>query len=341
MHMNITMKPIRILFLILSIISLYAHYLINESSELQFILYEDMKQADYKESSTARFESANFDFPNLSLSVIPIKSLVARYYFLAGEFNKALEYLNESDRINPYLMYSESLKSEVFQYLGVKDSLIYYSEKAFTGIPNNDKHFLYLAKTYANSGRLSEVDSIFKIVENGRNVRIWRIYLTTLLTDETIITDYGRSIAKKSRDYFPVDQYPEIDIPSKYVLYGTDNINKSIDKEFEAREAFENKEYSKAAKLYTEAGKFNPSDYTHFENSGVNHYLANNLDESLYFLNFVIDSLNPRTGKAEFVAANVYVKKNNREQACKYANLARIYNYPGSYQFISSFCAGN
>ena len=335
------MKSIRILLLILSIINLYAHYLINESSEIQFILYEDMKTSDYKESSTARFESANFDFPNLSLSAIPIKSIVARYYFLGAEYNTALEYLDESDKVNPYLMYSESLKSEVFQYLAVKDSLIYYAEKAFTGIPNNDKHFLFLAKAYANSGRLSELDSIFKIVENGMNHRIWRIYLSTLLTDETIITDYGRSIAKKSRDYFTTDQYPEIDIPSKYVLYGTDNINKSIDKEFEAREAYENKEYSKAAKLYEEAGKFNPSDYTHFENTGVSHYLANNLDESLYFLNFVIDSLNPGTGKAEFVAANVFAKKNNKEQACKYANLARIYNYPGSYQFISTYCVDN
>ena len=107
---------------------------------------------------------------------------------------------------------------------------------------------------------------------------------------------------------------------------------------YQGVKAYENKEYSKAAKLYEEAGKFNPSDYTHFENSGVSHYLANNLDESLYFLNFVIDSLNPGTGKAEFVAANVFVKKNNKKQACKYANLARISNYPGSYQFISTYC---
>ena len=111
------MKIIKLLLISMSVISIYVHYLNKESAELQFILYEDIRKGIYEESSAAKFNVVNFDFPNLSLTSIPVKSMAAKYYFLGGQFNKALEYLEESDRVNPYLMYSESIRSEIYQYL--------------------------------------------------------------------------------------------------------------------------------------------------------------------------------------------------------------------------------
>ena len=119
------MRLLKLIIVAISAISIYAHYLNNESSKLQWILYQDINAGKYNESSTLRFNVTNLDFPNLSLTSIPIKSIVARYYFLGGEFNKALEYLKESDKVNPYLMWSESVRSEIYQYLEIKDSLIF------------------------------------------------------------------------------------------------------------------------------------------------------------------------------------------------------------------------
>jgi tetratricopeptide (TPR) repeat protein len=332
------MKIIKLLLISISIISIYVHYLNKESAELQYILYEDIKKGIYEESSTARFNVANFDFPNLSLTSIPVKSIAAKYYFLGGEFNKALEYLEESDRVNPYLMFSESIRSEIYQYLDVKDSLIFYAEKAFTGIPDNDKHFFILAKAYAQNGRFEEIDSIFNVVEKRKNPRILNIYFSTLLTNESKISDYAKDVARRAGSEFPASEFPEIELTSKYVIFGTERINKAIDKDFAAQTEYRSQNYAEAAKLYAEASELNPTDYSLFENAGVSYYMNNEYDKSLEYLNVVIDSMNPGTGKSEFVAASVYIKKNNRPKICQYANLAAALDYPGSYAIISQFC---
>ncbi len=332
------MRLIKLLFISISAISIYVHYLNKESAELQYILYQDIEKGIYEESSTARFNVANFDFPNLSLTSIPVKSIAAKYYFLGGQFNKALEYLTESEKINPYLMFSESIKSEIYQYLDVKDSLIFYAEKAFTGIPDNDKHFFILAKAYAQNERFDEIDSIFKIVEKRKNPRILNIYFSTLLTNESKISDYARDIARTATLEFPAAEFPKIELTSKYVLLGTERINKSIDKDFAAQTEFASQNYAEAAKLYTEASELNPTDYSLFENAGVSHFMNNEFDKSLEYINFVIDSMNPGTGKAEFIAASIYIKKNNTPKICEYANLASEMDYPGSYAIIAQFC---
>lgn len=332
------MKLLKLIIVAISVISIYAHYLNNQSSKLQWILYQDINAGKYNESSTLRFNITNLDFPNLSLTSIPIKSIVARYYFLGGEFNKALDYLEESEKVNPYLMWSESIKSEVYQYLDVKDSLLYYAEKAFTGISNNDKHFFILAKAYAKDARFEEIDSIFKIVEKKYNPRIWNIYFSTYLTNESKISEYARDKAKEAKSIFPDAEFPQIELVTKYVIYGTERVNQAIDKDFAAQKAFAAQNFSDAARLYAEASELNPSDYTLFENAGLNYYLAQDFDKSLEYLNIVIDSMNPGTGKSEFVASSIYIQKNNLEKVCEYANLAAQADYPGAYGILAQFC---
>ena len=145
-------------------------------------------------------------------------------------------------------MFSESIRSEIYQYLGVKDSLIYYAEKAFTGIPDNDKHFFILAKAYAQNGRFDEVDSIFKIVEKRKNPRILNIYFSTLLTNESRISDYAKEIARSANADFPAAEFPEIELTSKYVFLGTDRVNKAIDR-FPCTKGISCQNYAEAAKL--------------------------------------------------------------------------------------------
>ncbi len=66
--------------------------------------------------------------------------------------------------------------------------------------------------------------------------------------------------------------------------------------------------------------------------------MNNEYEKSLEYLNVVIDSMNPGTGKSEFVAASLYIKLNNKSKICEYASLAASLDYPGSYGIISQFC---
>ena len=88
---------IKSILLVGSLITVYCHYIINVSSEIQYDIYNDMASGSYKEETTARFNVLNLDFPDLSLTTLPMKGVVSRYYYLGAQYSKALDLLNILD----------------------------------------------------------------------------------------------------------------------------------------------------------------------------------------------------------------------------------------------------
>ena len=69
--------------------------------------------------------------PNVTVTTIPLKSLKARYYFNNKQYDKALQYLESTNKTNPYLFLTEFLKSKVYEKKENIDSAYYYSKKLF------------------------------------------------------------------------------------------------------------------------------------------------------------------------------------------------------------------
>ena len=80
------------------------------------------------------------EMPNITVTTIPISSIKARYYFNARKYDKALALIEKGTSANPYLYYSELLKSQIFMAKGQLDSCFVYAKKAFFGLPNNALH---------------------------------------------------------------------------------------------------------------------------------------------------------------------------------------------------------
>jgi len=331
---------IKTLLLVSSFITVYFHYINNISAEIQFEIYNDMDSGKYKEETTARFNVLNLDFPDLSLSTLPMKGLVARYYYLGAQYSKALDLLNESKNANPYIMYNESIKTEIFDKLGVLDSALVYAEKAFTGIPHNQKHYLLLSRIYLETGNYSKLDSIFKIVEKKNRPALWNFYLASSLTREDSISNYVKERAKEAIKKFTAsDLYSRIKLTSIYILYGQDQVDKSIELAELGSKYFDEENYRLAAKYYGEAAKLNPLEYTFYENAGISNYKFGYYDKSIPYLNHVIDSLNPSTGKSEFVLAQTYAALEDFEKACNYISDSSRFDYPPAYPLIGDYCA--
>lgn len=325
-----------IVFLV-SLVSIYIHYLNHQSSKLQWLLYEDIRQNNYKESTTSKFSTINEDFPNLSLSSLPIKGLIARYYMLGGLFTESLELLNDSYVANPYIMFSESIKQEIYETLKVNDSSYYYAEKAFSGIPNNGKHFIALAKAYANKDQYSKVDSIFSIVKESYQNDIYQIYLATWLTNKDSVSTLAKKTAKDAIKVFG-DSNPEIRLSADYILYGMDNINEAIEQDAIATDYFFNGQYRLAAIHYEKAAELNPSDYTFFENAGISHFKFGYYDKSIKFLRHVTDSFNIKTGKSEFVLSQAYFNLKDSLNACDFAMKSSRADYREAFELVGRYC---
>lgn len=332
------MKIIKTFILLIAIATIYASFLNNESSEIQAILYEDFNTSSYTESSTTRFKNFNMDFPNISLTTMPIRGMVSKYYFLGEQYTKALELINESTNSNPYVMYNESIKFEIYDALQVQDSALYYAERAFTGIPNNQKHFIELAKAYVNEDRYEKLDSMFKIVKRTNIPVIWQFYLASILSDESKITDYGKKIAFEALKKYPGQDYPQVQIAAQYVAVGTDNVNKGIELDNKAELKYNEGNYIEAGGIWKEAANLNYIDYTYFENAGLSYYNGKDYDRAIINFKHVIDSLNPKTGKSEYLIALSYNSIGNKERACHYAVQSSRQDFNRAFQLISEYC---
>ena len=57
----------------------------------------------------AQLDEISHDFPNLTETAMPIKSMKARYYYLQGNKQEAYEMIDEGAKDNPQIYFSENL----------------------------------------------------------------------------------------------------------------------------------------------------------------------------------------------------------------------------------------
>ena len=128
--LNYTFLTIAVLALLPSI---YVSNKVYESLKGQMFLLQDFNSNQFNVPLN-QIDNLVPDIPNITVTTIPINSIKARYYFNANKYDEALALLDEGTSANPYLYYSEVLKSQIFQSRGQLDSASVYARKAFFGL---------------------------------------------------------------------------------------------------------------------------------------------------------------------------------------------------------------
>ena len=132
-------KWIYYIILAISIPSIFVSVKIYDSLKNQMILLNDFNTNSYN-AKIQELEAMNMSIPNVTVTTIPLKSLKARYYLNNNQYDKALQNLGSTKNSNPYLFFTDFLKSKVYEKKGNIDSAYYHSKKAFFGLPNNTLH---------------------------------------------------------------------------------------------------------------------------------------------------------------------------------------------------------
>ena len=102
---------------VLSMGTIYTHFLAHRSAILQTIMTLDLNKAEASENVLAYFdENFNSELPNLSYTAIPINALMSRYYRYQGDFNKALSLLDDSTAHNPYIKFTDIFNSSKLSF---------------------------------------------------------------------------------------------------------------------------------------------------------------------------------------------------------------------------------
>ena len=323
------------LALLLTLPSTYINNSVYKSLKGQMFLLQDFNSNNYNVPLN-QVDNIVPDMPNITVTTIPINSVKARYYVNAKKYDKALALLDRGTNANPYLFYSEILKSQIFQEQGKLDSAKVYARKAFFGLPNNDLH----ASRYINLINITRdkkaLEEAFELLTDKNKLVNWKNYLIIANSINNKKDPVLIERAKKATVIFPNNG--EIKNLYNQIAVGTVKLNESISYSKTGLEFSNKGDYQNAAVEFEKALNANPLDYANFENAATANYMIGNLEKAEEQIDVVINDLNPLNGKCEYIKALIYIKMGDPIGACPYLATARDSGFSQAEASFDQYC---
>ena len=326
-----------ILFSIFCLVpSLYISNSVYKSLKGQMYLLQDFNSNQYNVPINL-VDTVVPDIPNITVTTIPIQSVKARYFLNAKKYDRALALAEEGTKANPYLFYSELLKSQIYQAQGKLDSAKVYARKAFFGLPNNALH----ASTYINLINQTKdgeaLEEAFELLTAKNDFNNWKNYLIVANSlfppQDSILIARGQ----EAIEVFPNNA--EIKGLARLIELGQLRINQAGIYSNEGLQYFNSGDYQNAAIQFTLALESNPYEYSYYENAATSNYLIGNFDEAIEQIDHVIDNLNPNNGKCEYIKAIIYIRMGDPIGACPFIDIAVEKGYSQAEDTYNQYCA--
>ena len=315
--------------------SLYVTNKVYDSLKGQMLLLQDFNSNKYNVPLN-QVDNIVPDMPNITVTTIPINSVKARYYVNAKKYDKALALLDRGTNANPYLFYSEILKSQIFEELGQLDSAKVYAKKAFFGLPNNDLHATRYINLISITRDSKALEDSFELLTYKNKAVNWKNYLIIANSINKIKDSILIERAKKATEIFPNNG--EIKKLYNQIAVGTDKLNESISYSKKGLDYFNKGDYQNAAIEFEKAAEANPLDYANFENAATANYMIGNLEKAEEQIDVVINDLNPLNGKCEYIKALIYIKMGDPIGACPYLATAKDSGFSQAEASFDQYC---
>jgi len=324
-----------LLAIVLMVPSVIITHTTYQSLKGQLFLLRDFNNNQYSVTMD-KIDHITPDLPNITVTTIPMKSIKARYYFNAKKYDKALALLNEGISANPYLFYSENLKAQIYLQQGKIDSAFVNAKKAFYGLPKNALHASIYAQTLQIKGDVQEVLKAFDMLSEKSGPVIWKNFLIVLsqlspTQDADLIKNTSRAV-----ELFPDDK--ELFSLKKLAVVGQQKINQANAISQLGLDFFNRKLYVEAGLEFEKALKIDSLEYAHYENAASAFYMAGDYGKALNYSDHVINGLNPKTGKSEYINALAHINIGGVPRACELLRQAIDYGYTQAQATLDQRC---
>lgn len=303
-----------IILLIFLISTFFISYAVHRSYVLQAAVLSEINTNSYTENTFKRLQRNGAYFPNISVTALPMRGILARYFYAFGNTSRALDVLNEKPEYKDYLFFNENLKGIIYNELGVRDSSLYYAKLSFENLPGNANHYEQYIKNLVAIRDTTAIVKSFEKTKYKFDYQFSKVFLAAILNLQ-LKSDEVKNIALEIKSLFPSNS--ELILMTDYVLYGVENVNTSIDLSKIAEIEFQNNNFLKALELFLEANKLNPTSYTNSENIGLCYFKLEKYKEAIPYFKEVVEKFNPMTGKSEYLLAMSYKFTGKTEGICK------------------------
>lgn len=260
-----------------------------------------------------RVETLVPNIPNITVTTIPINSVKARYFFNAKQYDKALALIDKGTDANPYLYYSEILKSQIYFAQGKIDSAFVNARKAFFGLPNNDLHASHYINVINQKRDAEALEEAFELLVAKNKINNWRNYLI-IASQISPRNEVLIERAKRAATLFPEDS--NIQQLYRAIAIGQQALNEANSFSNLALTQFNQQDYANAATNFELAIAKNPLEYSYYENAATSNYLSGNLEKAVEQIDKVINEMNPLNGKCEYIKALIFIKMGDPIGAC-------------------------
>ena len=309
-------KKVNLLFMVLALAvllpSLYVTNSVYKSLKGQMFLLQDFNSNQFNVPLN-RVETLVPNIPNITVTTIPINSVKARYFFNAKQYDKALALIDKGTDANPYLYYSEILKSQIYFAQGKIDSAFVNARKAFFGLPNNDLHASHYINVINQKRDAEALEEAFELLVAKGKISNWRNYLI-IANQISPKNEVLIQRAKRAVSLFPEDN--SIQQLYRAIVVGQQAVNEANSFSNLALAQFNQQDYANAAKNFELAIAKNPLEYSYYENAATSNYLSGNLEKAVEQIDKVINEMNPLNGKCEYIKALIFIKMGDPIGAC-------------------------
>lgn len=278
-------------FILISIccLSLLSIYKVYYSYTQQYYMLTDLNDNNFIARDWDFVEKVETDYPNLSITAIPLKALLANYYLANDSIVEGFNYVEQaiSEKSNPFIGYPEAIKAKLYNTIGTIDSAVYFSGKAFRLLPRNPLHFSEYARSLTFSQKYDSITEYFKLIKEKPYEPNWRVYLASIsnFMDKVKDTAYPKQVARESLKLFP--NQPILNIAAYYVLAGRENTVKALDLEKAGAKLLEQNKFDESITILKEADSLLPINVVFKENISVAYFNLQEFESVIKNLNKV------------------------------------------------------
>jgi O-antigen ligase len=327
------------IYLITVIPCLAIHFISYQSLTKQGRLLYEFNNNSFK-MSLIDLDQISDEFPNLTETALPIKTMKARYFYLNNQKQKAHKYALLGAKDNPHIYFSENLKGQFFLQEQNIDSAYHYGKLAFENIPRNKPHYDVYMRTLINRRDIEGINSTFEKAKSlfGDDKTIWIIFLQALAQTRSIGDPFAMDQASKAHNLFPENK--DVFTLYKVLTYGQDRVNRAVQSSNQANELYNNGSFEEASVKFSEAMDFDPLESAYALNAGLAKFQAKDYKSAINYFNIVIPSKNKENALRgmRFKALSLYSLNQKVEACLLFDKLRKRGNKRMYQQEFTKFC---
>ena len=326
------------LAILLLLPSAYVTFLTYQSLVVQNRVIADLQNEPLKlpiESVLNAFPS----MPNVTSSAQPIDGILGRYLYEKQRYDEALVYLDRGIKANPYIMYCEFLKADVYFAQNKGDSALKYASLAYFSKPRAKTYYQTLVAVcvkYRSKESLGYALYLQGLINIKMTTKPTGTTLQMLRLADSVLQLFPNDstlLVRRSEIFnnIPAGSIPELAVPERNKLKAQQLFN-------EASALFAKGDFEGAAQKFIRSTEISNGSYGVYENIGVCYFNMKQWERCLPWFDKVFATKSANDGKSEYFKAAAFINLGKNDEACALLKISKGKGFTAADGLIKGYC---